>query len=150
MPGPMGNTHSILRQATHRNNTIVSSRFGQLTAIGIEQQHNLGRFLRGRYGTILNTTYIASEFVVRSTDVDRTLMSAQSNLAGLYPSLNISDGRVPFQPIPIHTTSVHVDFVRFPPAQFHSTLRFDSCSCSDKTIVLVMTNWRKKSIRVMK
>lgn len=85
--------------------------FGQLTATGIEQQHNLGRFIRGRYQTILNTTYVASEIVVRSTDVDRTLMSAQSNLAGLYPSLNISDGRVPFQPIPIHTVSSHVDFL---------------------------------------
>lgn len=83
-----------------------------MTAIGIEQQHNLGRFIRGHYESLLNTTYVASEIVVRSTDVDRTLMSAQSNLAGLYPALNASDGRVPIQPIPIHTVPTNLDFVR--------------------------------------
>jgi hypothetical protein len=86
-------------------------RYGQLTAAGIEQHHRLGQYLRKRYNSLLNSTYVANEIVVRSTDFDRTLMSAQSNLAGLYPVLNRTDDKVSIQPIPIHTVSMHDDFV---------------------------------------
>lgn len=85
--------------------------YGQLTITGIEQQHRLGEFLRNRYGSILSSNYTASEIVVRSTDVDRTLMSAQSNLVGLYPVLNITNDKVPIQPLPIHTVAFNLDFV---------------------------------------
>ncbi|UJR35430.1 hypothetical protein I4U23_028187 [Adineta vaga] len=85
--------------------------YGQLTIAGIEQQHRLGAYLRTRYGSLLNTTYTASEIVVRSTDVDRTLMSAQSNLVGLFPIANITVDKVPIQPIPIHTVTINLDFL---------------------------------------
>ncbi|CAF0875929.1 unnamed protein product [Rotaria sp. Silwood1] len=84
---------------------------GQLTIAGIEQQHRLGGYLRNRYESLLSTNYTPSEVVVRSTDVDRTLMSAQSNLVGLYPIHNITNDKVPIQPIPIHTVSIHLDFL---------------------------------------
>jgi hypothetical protein len=38
-------------------------------------------------------------------------MSAQSNLVGLYPLSNISNDKVPIQPIPIHTVSMKEDYV---------------------------------------
>lgn len=85
--------------------------FGQLTVAGVEQHHRLGGYLRNRYGSLLSSTYSPSEIVVRSTDFDRTLMSAQSNLVGLYPVSNISSDRVPIQPIPIHTESASSDFL---------------------------------------
>ncbi len=82
-----------------------------MTAAGIQQHYRLGKYFRTRYGSILNSTYIASEIYVRSTDYDRTLMSAQSNLIGLYPLSNISNETVPIQPIPIHTAAMKDDFV---------------------------------------
>ncbi len=82
-----------------------------MTIAGIEQQYRLGQYLRTRYGSLLSSNYIANEIVVRSTDYDRTIMSAQSNLIGLYPLYNISNRKVPIQPIPIHTVPMNEDFV---------------------------------------
>ncbi len=90
---------------------LGSSRYGQLTNTGIEQHHRLGAFFRNRYDSILSSTYHPAEIYVRSTDYDRTLMSAQSNLIGLYPLLNVSADKVPVQPIPIHTKPMTEDFV---------------------------------------
>ncbi|CAF2918899.1 unnamed protein product [Rotaria sp. Silwood2] len=86
--------------------------YGQLTTTGMEQQHRLGKYLRDRYGSILNTTYIANEIYVRSTDYDRALMSAESNLVGLYPLDNISDDKIPIQPVPIHTVPQDQEFIQ--------------------------------------
>lgn len=48
---------------------------------------------------------------VRSTDVDRTIMTAQSLLTGLYPS-NFSDWELgTWQPIPVHMESGNSDQV---------------------------------------
>jgi hypothetical protein len=82
-----------------------------LTATGVEQQHHLGGYIRNRYGSLLSSNYSRKEIIVRSTDVDRTLMSAQSNLVGLYPVLDLMNGTVPIQPIPVHTVSINSDFV---------------------------------------
>lgn len=79
--------------------------FGQLSQEGMKQHYVLGQFLRERYKGFLNESYDRHEISVRSTDYDRTLMSAEANLAGLYPP----SGRQVFkpdliwQPIPVHT-----------------------------------------------
>jgi hypothetical protein len=87
---------------------LSKSSYGQLTAVGIEQQRRLGEYFRHRYGSILSLTYTPSELVVRSTNFTRTLMSARSNLAGLYPTGNLSNGTVT---IPVHTVPLVEDFV---------------------------------------
>ncbi len=85
--------------------------FGQVTTAGIEQSYRLGVYFRTRYGSLLNSKYNRSEIYVRSTDFDRALMSAQSNLAALYPLPKKSESKVPFQPVPIHTVPITQDFV---------------------------------------
>ena len=54
-----------------------------------------------------------TEIYVRSTDVDRTLMSAMSNLAGLYPPSGdqIWNKDIMWQPIPVHTRPTLVNYL---------------------------------------
>ncbi|KAI5630255.1 lysosomal acid phosphatase precursor [Silurus asotus] len=79
--------------------------FGQLSQEGMEQHFELGQFLRKRYTGFLSKDYTRFEIAVRSTDFDRTLMSAASNLAGLYPpnGSQVFHPGLNWQPIPIHT-----------------------------------------------
>ena len=70
---------------------------------GKERHYELGQWLRKRYSGFLNDQYNVDEIYVRSTDVDRTLMSAESNLAGLYPPVKRWNADINWQPIPVHT-----------------------------------------------
>ncbi|CAL8069941.1 unnamed protein product [Calicophoron daubneyi] len=81
------------------------SGYGQLTKTGIVQEFQLGRWLRQKYGTFIPLSYNASEFHMRSTDVDRTLMSAQAVLAGVYENVTspLKPYGVSWTPIPVHT-----------------------------------------------
>ncbi|KAM9334213.1 lysosomal acid phosphatase-like [Symphorus nematophorus] len=79
--------------------------FGQLSQEGMRQHFDLGDFLRNRYKGFLNESYDRHEISVRSTDYDRTLMSAEANLAGLYPpsGQQVFTPELKWQPIPVHT-----------------------------------------------
>ncbi|KAJ3584679.1 hypothetical protein NHX12_015174, partial [Muraenolepis orangiensis] len=85
--------------------------FGQLSQKGMRQHYNLGQFLRQRYTDFLNKSYDRHEVSVRSTDYDRTLMSAEANLAALYPPSGeqIFKKDLNWQPIPVHTVPVDQD-----------------------------------------
>lgn len=93
---------------------------GQLTAEGMQQEFQLGTALRKKYVyeyRLLPPNYVKETMYVRSTDFDRTLMSADSLLLGLYPDgtgphLTPSDTPAlphAYQPIPIHTVPVDAD-----------------------------------------
>jgi lysosomal acid phosphatase len=93
---------------------------GQLTPTGMQQEFHLGQLLRKRYieeAGLLPNQYQKETIYVRSSDFDRTLMSAESLLLGLYP---LSTGpKLPhseidalasgYQPIPIHTLPLEQD-----------------------------------------
>ena len=85
---------------------------GELTPKGMQQEYELGVRLHQRYIEqyhLLPTHYASDNLYVESTDTNRTLMSAQCFLLGLYPLgsgpyLNQNQFALPsgFQPIPVH------------------------------------------------
>jgi acid phosphatase len=93
--------------------------YGQLTAEGMRQEYELGKTFRKRYiedSHLLTPSYQQDSIYVRSTDYERTLMSAQSLLMGLYPAgtgpkTDNGNPGLPdsFQPIPIHTAPAEFD-----------------------------------------
>ncbi|XP_057595572.1 prostatic acid phosphatase isoform X5 [Hippopotamus amphibius kiboko] len=98
--------------------------FGQLTQLGMEQHYKLGEYLRKRYETFLNESYKHEQVYVQSTDIDRTLMSAMTSLAALFPpeGINIWNPNLLWQPIPVHTVPVSEDQLLYLP--FRSCPRF--------------------------
>ena len=110
---------------------------GELTAIGIQQEFSLGRNLRSiyikQYG-LLPEKYDSSSLYVRSSDFNRTLMSAQALLIGLYP---LGTGpKLPHQPIPIHTVPKAEDRLLLPKPEFLSLI--------DK-YPKILTDWQNKT-----
>ncbi|GAB6025569.1 mitochondrial acyl carrier protein [Chamberlinius hualienensis] len=87
--------------------------FGMLSNIGKQQHKALGQYLRQRYDGFLNSSYDHRQFSIDSTDVDRTLMSAYCNLAGLYPPSGnqVWNPAIAWQPIPVHTRPTESDYV---------------------------------------
>lgn len=85
---------------------------GHLSPVGMQQEFQLGEKFRDRYVKqfhLLPEHYSAEEMFVRSSDIDRTLISAESVLLGLYPpGTGPSVSGKPalpasYQPVPIHT-----------------------------------------------
>lgn len=73
---------------------------------GKQRQYELGRFIRERYATFLNTTYSENDVYVQSSDLERTIMSAEAFLTGIYKSEIHADfwnTHLPWQPYPVHT-----------------------------------------------
>lgn len=90
--------------------------WGELTQLGMRQQYALGRLLYKKYvnstgpSKLLSSSYNSKEVYIRSTDVNRTLVSALANLAGMFENGNRGadypdSKRWPtnWTPIPIHT-----------------------------------------------
>ncbi|KAG5673760.1 hypothetical protein PVAND_003780 [Polypedilum vanderplanki] len=95
----------------YKDQSLWPAHFGQLTNTGKRQHFELGKWFRARYNSLVSDKYNPDEMLVRSTDMDRTLMSAMSNLAGFYPpkDLDIWNEEIQWQPIPVHTTPEKLD-----------------------------------------
>jgi hypothetical protein len=77
---------------------------GQLTQKGMKEMLNFGEFLRVYYRSFLNKYYLESEIDAISTDFDRTIMSCNMLLAGLYKPIGYQKlvNNLNWQPIPVH------------------------------------------------
>ncbi len=92
--------------------------YGALTPLGMQEEFKLGELLRKKYieeYKLLPEAYDSNALYVRSVPMDRTLMSAECVLYGLYPSgtgpeLN-GKPALPykFQPIPVYTVEKERD-----------------------------------------
>ncbi|XP_075443218.1 prostatic acid phosphatase isoform X2 [Ascaphus truei] len=103
-----------------------NSGFGQLTQLGQQQQYELGQYLKKRYAGFISPSYNQHEVYIRSTDYNRTLMSAQSNLAGLFSSDDeqVWNPNIVLQPIPVHSVPLAQEKLLYMP--------FKNCALYEK------------------
>ncbi|CAB3410983.1 unnamed protein product [Caenorhabditis bovis] len=94
--------------------------WGELTQLGMWQQYALGRLLYKKYinssRPLLSRQYYPKEVYIRSTDVNRTLVSALSNLAGMFENGEAGSDYPDktawprgWTPIPVHTVAENDD-----------------------------------------
>lgn len=81
----------------------------------MQQQYQLGQYFRRRYDKLLGERYSPNKVYIQSTDVDRTIMSAQANLAAMFmpTESEIWNEKVLWQPIPVHMVPQSMDTVLF-------------------------------------
>jgi len=83
----------------------------ELTSRGKQQSYEYGQFLRSRYANFMGEAYSTSELYIRSSDVDRTLMTAQIVAAGAFPPIprDIWNPDIRWSPVPVHTVPFLTD-----------------------------------------
>ncbi|MGQ4001853.1 histidine phosphatase family protein [Francisellaceae bacterium CB299] len=118
----------------------------ELTPLGMNQEFNLGKDLRDRYVEhfkLLSKDYENQSISVLSSHTNRTVVSAQSLLMGLYPAGTgpVLKNNTPaiqgrFQPIPIMTLTEDSKLIGFPYEYYLSVLKkyiYNSPSWLQKT-----------------
>ncbi|VDK46417.1 unnamed protein product [Cylicostephanus goldi] len=96
------------------NWTFGGGGWGQLSPIGMRQMYNLGKLIRRKYvdNGFLSGKYSSKEIYIRSTDVNRTIISAMCNVMGMYGDTgnagtdypSESNWPVGYTPVAVHTT----------------------------------------------
>lgn len=78
---------------------------------GKMRAYRVGKILKTRYEDLMGPLYIPNAVYATSTDFDRTKMSLQIVLAGLFPpsELQMWNPEFPWMPIPIHYTPEPLD-----------------------------------------
>ncbi|KAL1465170.1 hypothetical protein WDU94_004760 [Cyamophila willieti] len=117
--------------------------WGQLTNAGKKAQFEQGEWLRERYSTFLGDQYCPDQFKAQCTDVDRTKMSTQLMLAGLYPPKGdqMWNPSLLWQPIPFDYEPLKYDKLllgRFPCPRYQEEL--DSVMQSEEVKSILETN----------
>ncbi|XP_065201847.1 prostatic acid phosphatase-like [Planococcus citri] len=88
--------------------------WGQLSKIGKLQEYNLGKWFRKRYDSLITNGYRYDLLKVNSSDMDRTIMSAECFLAGFFPPSaeeRWADDGLKWQPVPIRAIPAEIDTV---------------------------------------
>lgn len=73
----------------------------------------MGQFLRRRYDNLLGGRFDPEKIFVLSSDYDRTINSASSVLAAMFPPTDtqIWNANLLWQPIPVHTIPRDMDYL---------------------------------------
>ncbi|OAD55716.1 Prostatic acid phosphatase, partial [Eufriesea mexicana] len=96
----------------YNNKSMWPVPYGELTNLGKYQHLMLGYWIRKRYSHLLSSSYSRNDIYIQSTNVDRTLMSAEALLAGLYPPVSSEIwSSINWIPIPVHTIPEDLDYV---------------------------------------
>lgn len=77
----------------------------------MQQHFELGKWLAKRYRKIIGPKYDPNQIYIRATDMDRTIVSALSNLAGMFPPEGYQKWNpdLDWQPIPVHSVPNEFD-----------------------------------------
>lgn len=80
--------------------------------VGKHVQYELGKYLRRRYFKLIGTGSPDKAYI-RSTDTDRSIMSALCNAAGLFSPSNeqLWEKSINWQPVPVHTVPLNEDYL---------------------------------------
>jgi Histidine phosphatase superfamily (branch 2) len=125
---------------------------GQLTGLGMKQQHDLGVNFRKRYiesASLVDNHWRIDQVYARSTSRCRTLQSAHSFMMGFFPpgtgpNLPVGEGGGPALPINIQPVPVHSS------ARYNDTLLYAYKNCPRlKRLVKatrVSDEWRAKEV----
>lgn len=86
--------------------------FNALSNVGKLETYNFGKYLRRRYQNLIGEQYSSEDVYIRSSDTDRSLMSAECAAAGLFPPSGdeIWNEHLMWQPVSIHTIALDDDF----------------------------------------
>lgn len=108
--------------------------------VGKQQVYQLGQQLREMYQKLIGAHYSPNKVYFRSTDFDRTLMSAQLIAAGLFPPSadEIWHEEIKWQPIPVHTVPVsqeHLLAWHIPCPRFRSLFENYTQSAERKSLI---------------
>ncbi|KAF7417603.1 hypothetical protein HZH68_000256 [Vespula germanica] len=102
----------------HHESSYEPWGIAQLTSAGKRREFLIGKMLRERYNDFLGDLYRPQDVYARSTDIDRTKMSLQLVLAGLYPPAKEQNWNpnLPWLAIPTHYAPERVDNLLRPQA----------------------------------
>lgn len=112
--------------------------YGQLTEAGKIREFRLGEILKKRYGAFLGDHHEYGNVYAYSSDIDRTKMSLQLVLGGLYPPRLTEDGRLHLYPIPTHYVPLILDNLLFPmlcPAYMKEYIKTKASSSSVRATI---------------
>ncbi|XP_046741737.1 venom acid phosphatase Acph-1-like [Diprion similis] len=95
------------------NETWYPNGWDSLSKNGKTRAHELGLFLRERYGSFLGDVYLKDKFVFHSSNAHRTILTTQLVAAGLFPPTEVERWHptLDWQPIPVYSDPVTSDFL---------------------------------------